>query len=359
MHLGRPLIVGAGPAGCAAAIVLAREGAQPMVLERLSATGDALCGGFLSWQTLEALRSIGVTGLRGHPIDTMRLFSGKHYAEARLPQAAMGLSRHRLDTVMQAKATATGAEIAFGTTVREVAQTHVRTDTGDIDTGTLFVATGKHDVRGLTRDRDGDATLGLRVKLDAHPRLHALLDGAIELHLFDRGYVGLLLQEDGRANLCLAVRKSKLMEAGGKPARLLEAIACGTPLEERLAFMTSAPGIDAIAAVPYGWRTPDTTPGVFRLGDQAAVIPSLAGEGIGIAVASGIAAAKAWNTGGAAQAVAWQRQFFSRTRRPVTVAKFLWERAESPWSAALGIGMARAMPQAARLLALATRIDAG
>ena len=54
-----PLILGAGPAGCAAAIVLAKGGAQPMLLDRDEAVGDPLCGGFLSWRTLEQLQALG------------------------------------------------------------------------------------------------------------------------------------------------------------------------------------------------------------------------------------------------------------------------------------------------------------
>ncbi|MGZ3258959.1 MAG: FAD-dependent monooxygenase, partial [Croceibacterium sp.] len=55
-----PLIVGAGPAGCAAAIVLARGGAHPLLVDRDAEVGDALCGGFLSWRTAEKLRGLGV-----------------------------------------------------------------------------------------------------------------------------------------------------------------------------------------------------------------------------------------------------------------------------------------------------------
>lgn len=351
-----PLIVGAGPAGCAAAIVLARGGARPVVLERQAYTGDALCGGFLSWETLAALASIGIDDLQGHPITQLRLFADGHIAQAGLPVGAVGLSRHRLDTVMQQVATSMGAEIRFGTNIREISGTTVRSDGGQIEADALFVATGKHDVRGLTRVRDGDPTLGLRVKLGPAPGLQALLEGAIELHLFDRGYVGLLLQEDGRANLCLAVRKSKLNEVGGKPAALLAQIAEETPLAERLAYLDPATDIGAIANVPYGWRTAETTEGVFRLGDQAAVIPSLAGEGVGIAIASGIAAANAWRSGGGKAASAWQRDFARRTARPVTISKFLWERAEHRWSARLGTNIVAAVPGVAALLARATRI---
>jgi len=48
----------------------------------------------------------------------------------------------------------------------------------------------------------------------------------------------------------------------------------------------------AIAGLPYGWRTCRTSPGVFRLGNQSAVIWSLAATGLPL-LTSGVAAATA------------------------------------------------------------------
>ena len=55
MRITGPLILGAGPAGCAAAIALAQGGARPLLLDRSAEAGDALCGGFLSWRSAEQL----------------------------------------------------------------------------------------------------------------------------------------------------------------------------------------------------------------------------------------------------------------------------------------------------------------
>ena len=348
MHYQDPLILGGGPAGSSAAIMLARGGAKPLILERQAIIGDALCGGFMSWHTLKSLARLGVDP-GGHPIDRVRVFAGNHSAEARLPAGAVGLSRHRLDTLLRAQAQAMGAGLEI-ITVRNA---------DEIDTDSLFLATGKHDLRGLARPKleTTDSTLGLRVKIGPHPRLTALVGSSIELHLFDRGYVGLLLQEDGRANLCLAVRKSRLAEADGKPELLLRQLGDAVPaLGERLAFLQNVPDADAIASVPYGWRATESVPGIFRLGDQAAVIPSIAGEGNGIAIASGIAAAAFWASGGRDAAPAYQADFARRTRRPVAVAKWLWERGETPWTAMLATRALNFAPFIAKSFARATRI---
>ena len=352
-----PLIVGAGPAGTAAAIVLARGGATPVMLDRQLETGNAICGGFLSWQTLDRLESLGVRGLEGHPMTHVRVFSGKRHAEARLPSLGLGVSRHRLDTIMQRVAQDAGAAFERGVTVREIEGDIVRTDSGDRAADVIFLANGKHDIRGEARPRAAeDATLGLRVRLAPHRALDALIEHTIELHMFDRGYVGLCLQEGRVGNLCLAVRKSRLAEAGGKPEALLAEIGRDSPLGERLAFMDTMPSVDAIAAVPYGWQTRDTRTGLFRLGDQAAVIPSLAGEGIGIAIASGIAAAAAWAAGGADAAVGYQASFYRRARRPVAAASLFWAIGERPRWAHPATALFGALPGAARLIARVTRI---
>ncbi len=87
--------------------------------------------------------------------------------------------------------------------------------------------------------------------------------------------------------------------------------------------------IDSIGAVPYGWIANDTQDGLYRLGDQAAVIPSLAGEGMAIALASAELAAKRYATHGAAGARDYQRSFARRAWRPVNMAKAIWKTAST------------------------------
>ena len=100
------VVVGAGPAGSAAAIGLARAGAGVLLLERTRETGDALCGGFLSWRTLARLDALGIDRARlgGQAVRRVRLFAGRRRSETTLPAEAMGVSRLRLDGALQAAA---------------------------------------------------------------------------------------------------------------------------------------------------------------------------------------------------------------------------------------------------------------
>ncbi|EZP49227.1 NAD(P)/FAD-dependent oxidoreductase [Sphingomonas sp. RIT328] len=350
------LIVGGGPAGSAAAIRLARGGTAAVLVERQD-DADALCGGFLSWRSLDRLAALGVDAdrLNRARLTEVTLFAGDLIREARLPRPALGVSRRRLDRVLRDAADRAGAVIETSH-VRAIDGTTAQIGEMAITADALFLATGKHDVRGLARPataRGSDPTLGLRLRLPASPALSRTLAGRIELHLFDRGYAGIALQEDGSANVCMAVHRSRL-HAAGSPAELLALLAQQSPrLGDRLAGRDPAGPIDAIANVPYGWRQRHGSAGLFRLGDQAGVIPSLAGEGMGIALASGVSAADAYLRGGPAAAAAWQRDFARSLARPMAVAGMVRRLAESPCAA----GVLRWLPPALiQVVAHATRM---
>ena len=363
MRRSAALIVGGGPAGASAAILLARAGLPHLLVERSHETGDALCGGFLSWRTLDSLRSLGVeSGMLGPGQVTMvRLFAGDKVTETALPRPALAVSRHRLDSVLLAQAVQAGAVIERGVTVKAIEGRTARLQDGtDLTSDALFLASGKHDVRGLTRPaeaRGADPTLGLRVRLTASPALERLVGGAIELHLFDRGYMGVVLQEDGSANCCMAVHRSRLTEAGS-PDRLLDALARECPrLGERLARRSGNEPIDAVANVPYGWRVRAGEAGLFRLGDQAGVIPSLAGEGMGIAIASGIRAANAYAAGGVEAAIPFQARLARDLARPIGIASLIRAGAERPRLARGATAISRHIPALIDAVARLTRIN--
>jgi flavin-dependent dehydrogenase len=359
-----PLIAGGGPAGSAAAILLARGGTRPLLLERSHNSHDVVCGGFLGADAIGLLRRLGIDAfaLGAHRIDHVRIIAARHTAETPLPFAAAGLSRRTLDAALIRQAEQDGAAIERGVTIRHIDQHERRVDLADgaaIETESLFLATGKHDVRGSGRPTiaaGADPAIGLRTSLGMSKALTGALNGTIELHLFRHGYAGLLLQEDGRTNLCLSVAQSRLREAGGQPDMLMSALAAEAPyFADRLAAGT--PGKwSTIARIPYGWRERTTTNGIFRLGDQAAVIASLAGDGIAIALASGQAAVRAWQTGGAGAAPGYQANFGRQTRRPVGIAGLIRGAGENAMLAGPFVSLLRHAPALLRLAASATRV---
>ncbi|NWK98883.1 oxidoreductase [Sphingobium lactosutens] len=322
------LIVGAGPAGTAAAIMLARAGMAPRLIDRQAGPHDGVCGGFLGWDALAALQELGIDALSlgAQPIGRLRLLTGKHRVELALPHQAAGLSRRLLDELLIDRARDAGTVLMRGRAVRtaDPSRRSVRLDDGEEWTGeSLFLATGKHELRGLTRDLAGrrePPSVGLRTLLAASPARTRDLAGVIELHLFDQGYAGLLLQEDGTVNLCLSVARDRLSAAGGVPALMARIMTEAPCLADRMEGEQPR-HFEAIAGVPYGWRAAAGPAGLFRIGDQGAVIASLAGDGIAMALASGTSAAQAFLTGGAQASTAWQSRWQSRSRLPIRVAE--------------------------------------
>jgi flavin-dependent dehydrogenase len=347
------LIAGGGPAGAAAAIRLAKGGRAPLVIERSTGPRDVVCGGFLGWDALAALRRLGVepAALGARPITRLRLVARRRMVETDLPHQAAGLSRRNLDEALIAAAVAAGAEVERGRAIRAAEGRLLRLDDGEeLEGEALILATGKHELRGAERDaRIAAAPVGLRASLDGI----AELEGVIELHLFDGGYAGLLLQEDGRTNFCMSVSRERLKEAGGvEPlvARLAEEL---PSMGERLQA-GGASAWAAVAGVPYGWRAHHTSEGVYRVGDQAAVIASLAGDGVAIALESGMAAAEAVLAGESAPS--FQKRFHGRSRRPVAGAEMLRRAAEHGPVRSLLMSLIGLSPGLARAAARLTRI---
>jgi flavin-dependent dehydrogenase len=318
-----------------------------------------VCGGFLGWDALAGLGSLGVDAatLGARQIRRLRLVSKRRRVETPLPHAAAGLSRRTLDEALLRRAKEAGARVRRGVAVRsaDLERRALRLDDGSELVGdALIVATGKHELRGAPRPRDtrGDP-VGLRVSLSPGPAMERELEDFIELHLFDGGYAGLLLQEDGKANLCLSAARRRLKRAGGIPALIAELRRELPSLDARLA--AGEPGEwSAIAGVPYGWRATGTSAGVYRVGDQAAVIASLAGDGIAIALTSGRAAADALLERRSAED--FQRAFSDRARRPLAVAEALRWTAERAGPRGAAMGILSALPALPQLGARLTRI---
>jgi flavin-dependent dehydrogenase len=353
------LIVGGGPAGSAAALALARAGIEAELIERSEGAHDVVCGGFLGWDALAALGRLGLdpAALGARPIGRLRLTSARRRIEVALPRLAAGLSRRTLDEALLAAAAGAGAKVRRGRAVRaaDLGERHLRLDAEEeVEAEALILATGKHELRGAARPVDISVKpLGLRTSLQPSPALTAGLDGVIELHLYDGGYAGLLLQEDGTANLCLSASRERLKDAGGiEPlvARLAKELPA---FAERLG-QGEPSGWSAVSGVPYGWRALETVAGVYRVGDQAAVIASLAGDGIAIALESGAAAARA--IAGGVSAADFQRQWARRARRPVGLAEVLRRSAEQAHARQAMMGLLGWFPSLAPLAARLTRI---
>ncbi|WP_156257053.1 NAD(P)/FAD-dependent oxidoreductase, partial [Sandarakinorhabdus oryzae] len=313
----RPLIVGGGLAGTAAGIDLARTGHAPLLLEREAGPHDKICGEFLSGEAVAALAGLGVDAraLGAVPISRVEVNAGHRHVSAKLPFPALSLSRRVLDEALLERAAASGVEVQRGVTVRGLADGIAQTTVGDIAASASMLASGKHDVRGAPRP-DGPDEIGFKMYFrDA--ALSRRLAGTVAVTFFDGGYAGLQPVEGDRLNLCLLI--------GGAHYRMLgswQTLLARLTDEPALAALADAepllPRPLAISRVPYGHLARTATDGLWRLGDQAAVIPSFCGDGMAIALESGRLAAAMLAQG--ATAADYQTELLGRTRRPVRLA---------------------------------------
>jgi flavin-dependent dehydrogenase len=123
------------------------------------------------------------------------------------------------------------------------------------------------------------------------------LERHIDLVAFDGGYAGLSLVEDRIANLCFVIRRSRLRDVGPWEKTIASICAESPHLSRRLA--RAEPRWQkplALSAIPYG-HLQRRADGVWRLGDQAVVIPSFSGDGMSIALHSAELAASSFLAG--------------------------------------------------------------
>jgi flavin-dependent dehydrogenase len=322
------LVVGGGLAGPAAAIWLARAGRPVALWDRERTPAHKICGEFLSWEAQRWLAELGIDldALGAVAIDRVRLVTARRTAVGRLGFTARSVTRRILDAAMLEAAAAAGAGVERGITVREVlADGTVVAPHGAARPETLFVATGKHNLRGVGRDGAGTLNhqLGFKAYFRLTPAQRAALSGHVELILFQGGYAGLQMVEREAANLCFLVSPDRWKRLGGDFAALIADLSAEVPhLGERLAG--ALPLLDrplAISGVPYGFlHRPSVPEPGWRLGDQAAVIPSFTGDGMSLALHSARLATTALLTGGG------QAAYYRRLARDVggAVSRATW-----------------------------------
>jgi flavin-dependent dehydrogenase len=361
--LADALVIGGGPAGAALATLLAREGRRVILVEREAGPHDKVCGEFISGEAAGYLQRLGLDlhGLGAVPIRRVRLAAGRRAAEQPLPFPAFSLSRRRLDETLLALARDAGVELRRGRKAKGLERLDGRRwrallDGGaDVEGEAAFLATGKHDLRGLKRPQGlHDDLVGFKLHLRLASAQAAALERAVELHLFDGGYAGLEPIEDGLANLCLVVGRTRLGGGSAWSALLQELLIACPLLSGRLEGSEALWAKPlAISAIPYGHvaRPEDD---LWRLGDQAAVIPSFAGDGLGIALHSAHAAAAAYLAG--ETAAAFQRRLASDLGAGVRGAALLSRLLVRPWAQGLAVGATRLRPQLLSAAAAWTRI---
>jgi len=278
--MSRVVVIGAGPAGCAAAIGLALKGALVTLIEKKAFPRVKVCGEYISPAGTDSLERVVspdeliATGARR--VNTMALELGDRVIEWRTPRPAWCLSRKSLDELLRDRAAAAGVDVRQPVSVREVEygddRVSVRTDGGMIDADFVVHAdgSGRFDPSGPTPTaagvvgfkchyRPGDPVVGVRMRAG------------------DGGYVGYVGVEGGLATCALVVRTDRVKGSTRNIDAVVRTLWPAWDGGRRESDWLSCGVARSVYIEPGDARS-------VRIGNAAAAVDPVGGEGIGLAL---------------------------------------------------------------------------
>ncbi len=314
------VVVGAGPAGCSAAIHAARAGHEVVILERARFPRDKVCGDGLTPRAVAALRDLGVeSDLRSagyRPSYEYRVVSSwGEPVRASVPAFGKGagyayvVPRRVLDDLLVNHARAAGAEVHFG--ARAVACATgvgglplVRAE--DVATGDEILlqarvviaadgSRGSFSRRVIPPRHLRPAAVAIRAYMEGVESPDRALGFFLDRHLLPGyGWVFPGGADGAPANVGLAVLTSSLRRRPeglrGLFAWFLSSSSSAWPLLHAARTVSSPSAFPMLLDFPRGKRRVGS---VLLAGDAANLIDPLSGEGITYALESGRAAAAA------------------------------------------------------------------
>ena len=329
------VVIGAGPAGSAAAGCLAGRGRRVLIVEKDRFPRRKVCGDFLSASAAEALDVLGLRGEIEREAERIRrgtlAVAGGREIPFRLPEAALSLSRERLDARLASWAETQGAQSRFGALVHGIegspAGFRVRFSEGpnesQVEARHVVAAWGRWDAMDRARTPQGrHGHLFLGWCREFAPDEDVVPAGRVGLYLFPGGYCGLSRVEGGGVHFAgLVDHATRRRLAPGWDAVVAHARDSNRALDRALDRLT--PSTDFKGAGPvYLEAKPPTKGGALMVGDAAGVVDPFSGQGLACALASGILAATtlekgfsgalAWNDVPRAYAAAWKARFRKR-----------------------------------------------
>jgi flavin-dependent dehydrogenase len=318
------LVIGGGPAGATAAILLAQEGWRVVVVEKKPFPRRKVCGEYISATSWPLLHALGLgdslLAQTGPEIRRVGLYAGTTMLAAAMPslrgvsgQWGRAVGREHLDSLLLARANDVGAVVLQPRTVSRV---------DDTVGGLLCTIIAKEGVQNA----EGHAAINLRTRIviaahgswepgpmptqsrrypprasdlfafKAHFRDAKLPQELMPLIIFPYGYGGMVQTDHGRLSLSCCIRRDALKECrrtwgiAGESARAAAAVlahiqASCLGVREALSGATLDGACLSAGPIRPGIR-PFGRERIFLVGNAAGEAHPIVAEGISMAIQS-------------------------------------------------------------------------
>jgi len=295
------VVLGAGVAGAAAAILASKQGLKTLLVESKSFPREKVCGGCLNLRSQASLDRLGIAGAiesaGAVQIESMRLQILKTQAQWRVP-TMVSVRRSTLDTIMVEQAIAYGSRFIDRTTGLVLSDASepssaMRRVRLQQDGKTVLVSSKSILVAsGLTRSSiphednwpakvESDSRIGVQCLV---PESHAtaFADGRLHMLVGHAGYVGICQTDGGLVDVAAAIDPASIQQLGGI-RQVVEGILaeCGhgeIRLPEKEHWLAT-PSLTRSSSVVSDHRT-------FLIGDAIGYVEPFTGEGMSWALAS-------------------------------------------------------------------------
>ena len=302
------LVVGAGPAGAVAALLLARAGVAVQLIDRARFPRPKLCGDTLNPGSMAILDRLGVgpcVRRRASPLTGMTVSGpGGTAVTADYPKELSGAAIRRcdLDLALLEAAVASGASFAPGLYVLRsvdeaggVGGVQVRNDAGAsiIRARIVIAADGRRSRLGLERSLTRFAAEPKRWAFGAYYEGIQALTTRGEMHIRADGYLGVAPLGDGVANVCLVGELPNILADATAPTQsIARAIQRDPALRARFADARPISGVTSLGPLAVE-ASAAGCPGLLLAGDAAGFVDPMTGDGLRFALRGGELAAEA------------------------------------------------------------------